>query len=577
MKVYFVGSENAKFTTLNKYSLPKYAIKSDNSNIAPLEKKEYSKNKESDFYKYAAATAAIATASLGIGYLIKTRNSRGVSNMANQALNQIRTMYKEIISKHPEDEIYYKTLANAIGLKAGEEYKLASIVGKNQLTEILQKASPQDFAIGENLTGVKNRTLRINLHNHTTASDGKLSVEEILEQARKWADEVFRVKGNDGKPPFVFAITDHDTMQGTKEAVRIIAKNPERFKNLKLVLGGEFSVAHTNPTDVHSPLNFELIGYGMNPFNQGLNNFLTKLKTNREVIVKKFIAKVKEKYSQYDLNFEDTKNFHSNLKNMRTNGVLYLTREYLIHKIAFTEYINEINNKILPASAEKLNATKLFRASKDKFYVIKDAKGYKGNEIAEFQRDFILTPLLEQKGYLNDSNRKIYNEIFNKNIEEKKKFINDLLEQWLPKLDDKSGYMVRHEEFFDMIQKTNSDGFFGVAHPGLVNVSMFSKDVEQVCNTHGYNKGEHLAWRLYSALKKSGGERFKATEANYQSYKYKDAGSLHWQKYMGEEKANEFGLLKTGGIDCHKPSIFKKHHTLTESEILENNLKGIVG
>ena len=45
---------------------------------------------------------------------------------------------------------------------------------------------------------------------------------------------------------------------------------------------------------------------------------------------------------------------------------------------------------------------------------------------------------------------------------------------------------------------------------------------------------------------------------------------------MGEDKANEFNLLKTGGIDCHKPSIFKKHQELTPEEIIENNLEGIL-
>ena len=45
---------------------------------------------------------------------------------------------------------------------------------------------------------------------------------------------------------------------------------------------------------------------------------------------------------------------------------------------------------------------------------------------------------------------------------------------------------------------------------------------------------------------------------------------------MGEKKADEFNLLKTGGIDCHKHSIFKKHQTLTIEEIKENNLERIV-
>ena len=43
------------------------------------------------------------------------------------------------------------------------------------------------------LIGVRNKTFRISLHNHTDKSDGKMSVQQLLNQAAKYADEVAQV------------------------------------------------------------------------------------------------------------------------------------------------------------------------------------------------------------------------------------------------------------------------------------------------------------------------------------------------------------------------------------------------
>lgn len=536
-------------------------------------------------------TTAIVTSGLAIAYFIKSRGKNTLPTppsvpiqpppvgeiteaVASPIIEELKSAYKKLILKFPKDEPYYKSLAKAIGLKAGEEYRLASITGEAQLTSILKNATAQDFAVGENLSGVKNRTLRINLHNHTTASDGKLTPAEILEQARKWADEIVAKHGNDNKPPFVLGITDHDCVDGAKEIVNIVSQNPEKYRNLKIVLGGEFSVAYTNPKDVKSPMNFELIGYALNPFNEVINNFLKTIRTERGKYVQKYIDIIQKEFPKYEFSLKETETFHANLKNMRTNGVLYLTREYLTHKMFLTEYIEQINSKILPREAEKINATKLFAEIKDEFYNIKDARGYKGNAIATYYKEYVLTPLVEK--YLTPANREEFENIFTTKLEHQEKRLKEILESLLPKIDDKSGYIIRPDEWFNVVRTSGSEGFFGIAHPGLINASMYSDDVAKVCQEKGYDNGQHLAWRLYSALKRDGGELFRATEANYQSYPHRDNGALFWQKYMGEKKADEFNLLKTGGIDCHKPSIFKKHQTLTIEEIKENNLEGIV-
>ena len=353
--------------------------------------------------KFIIGTGAIVTSGLAIAYFVKTKKTMNVppqtiikppTEQVSQAAKELMDTYKKIIQKFPKDEPYYKSLAKSIGLKSGEEYKLVSITGEHQLSEILKNATPQDFAIGENLSGVKNRTLRINLHNHTTVSDGKLTPAEILEQARKWADEIVTKQGKGEKTPFVFGITDHDSIDGAKEIVNLISKSPEKYKNLKIVLGGEFSVAHTNPNDVKSPMNFELIGYGLDPFNKQINNFLQNIRAERKKYVQKYIDIIQKELPQYNFNIKETENFHANLRNMRTNGVLYLTREYLTHKMFLTKYVDEINSKILSPSDKKLDANKIFEKLGDEFYTIKDAKGYDGEPIPTYYKEYVFKNLL---------------------------------------------------------------------------------------------------------------------------------------------------------------------------------------
>lgn len=540
-------------------------------NNVPNQQQPNLKSSNNKKRKMLLAASLVGLGVITAGILVM-RKSKKVSE---DIFCELKANYKRIISEFPEDEKYYKTLAQSINLSPDETYKLSPITGPRQLQSILQKASAQDFYLGQNLEGVKNRTLRINIHNHTTASDGKLSPKELIEQGARWADKIRKVQGNDGKPAFVLGITDHDTLDGAKEALKEIIKAPEKFKNLKLVLGAEISVAHTNPVDVKSPMNFELLGYCLNPFNKAMNDFLDDLKQNRTRVVSKFMNKMKEKYPNYDLNFEDMKYFHANLANMRTNGVLYLQAEYINHKMMFTDFVDKINSKIIPQGQEKLDATKLFQEAKDNYYYLKDTSKSKFS-IAEYYKENVLSPILKKRDLLTSENQSLYEDIFNVDFSKRTQEINKTRDEFLPKISDVSGYIIRPKELFEKAHKSGEQGFFGIAHPGLINAGMFSEDVEKLCNFTGYDKGEHLAWRLYKHLREAGGDYFRATEANYQSYPYKNSGATHWQKYMGEEKAKEFGLLKTGGIDCHKNSLFKKHTLLSQKEIAENHLEGIV-
>ncbi len=114
---------------------------------------------------------------------------------------------------------------------------------------------------------------RIDLHVHSTASDGTLSPAEVVHAAvREDLD--------------VVALTDHDTLAGWEEA---FAACPP---GLTVVPGLELSCVHA-PTG-QPPISVHLLGYLLDPRHQGLAAELSRLRAERsrrgERIVEKMVA-----------------------------------------------------------------------------------------------------------------------------------------------------------------------------------------------------------------------------------------------------------------------------------------------
>jgi predicted metal-dependent phosphoesterase TrpH len=102
----------------------------------------------------------------------------------------------------------------------------------------------------------------IDLHIHSTASDGSLSVPQLLLMARE-------------RRLAAVAITDHDTLDGSKEALSI------NFAPTVSVLAGlEMSAAPPPAFDANGSLH--ILGYGMDCDHRGLNQTLAYLRQARE-------------------------------------------------------------------------------------------------------------------------------------------------------------------------------------------------------------------------------------------------------------------------------------------------------
>lgn len=167
---------------------------------------------------------------------------------------------------------YHMKLAKALGIAAE---KLSSILAPEELKEILRKAKPENFTTGISFENVLNGKFSINLHMHTQNSDGIIPVGELLEQSARYAQ--YR-KSLGKQDPLIIAISDHDTLSGVKEAVKIIAGNSKKYKDIRLVPAIEFNT-------VYNSRQMETIGYCINPFDKGLNEFIdSNRRTNKEYL-----------------------------------------------------------------------------------------------------------------------------------------------------------------------------------------------------------------------------------------------------------------------------------------------------
>ena len=518
--------------------------------------------------KKALIGTAAAVLIGGAVWLINSLRGRGkVQNIVvvtpENTGDVLKTTFKKTMEAFPDDFAYIKNLAKHMGIKEGEEYKLNSVMGKSQLQKLLDEFTPADFSIGKDFDGARNMTFRVNLHNHTTASDGKLTVEQFLEQARKYADRIAQNTQSDDKPPFTIAITDHDTLDGCRDALNILAADPEKYKNLKVVLGSEISVSNCDAEIVSRPLNFELVGYCQNPYDEKLVKILDNIQQTRQKNVEQFLEKITDKFPEFNLNIDEAKEFHANLRTMRTNGVLYLAGDYARFKIALTEYVKRIN-EILPDDTEKLSADKLFKQFGENYYYRMDAFGERN--IPEYFQKHGLKDYLIEKGLWTEENAQDFEQIFKTDLNDKEDFITQTVKESLPTLHDRKQYSINPEDIFE----ATTDGFYGFAHPAIIDFASdnISPARKKLCEEKMFVPHENLVYEIFNSLKQIGKEKFYASEINYQSYPQN--ADKKWMDFMKTIADNpNLNLKYTGGIDAHKPSIFIKHKYMDENVLKE--------
>lgn len=200
---------------------------------------------------------------------------------------------------YPSDYHYLRAIAEAIDLEDKQLWRLYSLMGAQELANTLPLAKYQNFRYDEN----NSDEFRFNLHTHSSYSDGSLEVADWLEKARCLADE--RSEINDKLPAFTVALTDHDCVDGAKKIVKILVAQPEKYRNLRVVLGAELGAVWKDESVQKIPFEYELIWFALNPFDKKIGDFLDEHHNKRVNAAKEVVRILAEKFPEADLNYED--------------------------------------------------------------------------------------------------------------------------------------------------------------------------------------------------------------------------------------------------------------------------------
>lgn len=164
-------------------------------------------------------------------------------------------------------------------------------------------------------SGIDNLKLKVDLHLHTTASDGAYSPREIVHLARK-------------KGISALAVTDHDTITGLIEAEKECRKY-----NIDFFPGIEFST-YFEKYELH------ILGYNINGNNEKLQEMLRQLQESRKTRIEKMVSKLSAQGFPIEISDVRRKSLHQNLG--RPHIALILKEQGIVQSIeeAFTNYLN---------------------------------------------------------------------------------------------------------------------------------------------------------------------------------------------------------------------------------------------
>lgn len=515
----------------------------------------------------AIITTASAITAGGIFLAIKSGKSSAVSKEVKKLLskNTIK-VFENQIKLFPKDIEYRKNLLSAIGINIDSHMLIRSIIGPQEYKSLLKEfhSCEINYVSGKtlitklqdehDLTGVTNKTLRANMHIHTLHSDGKMSVSELLEQAANYANDVAESMDSSGAKakhaPFTVAITDHDTLEACKEAVEMIIQNPEKYKNLRVVLGCELSVENkTIPQKLHTPIETHTLLHAINPFDKKLNLLLDNKKNERLKLIEEFINKASEKLSAINpsltkkLTYEDSKDLYPALKH-RVTHIDLATKDYIQFRTIFSECFEKNPEIQAMLKSKGINHENIkYFEPKEKYFkeITQDFgdsywKKYQ-KALIKYTSELLEIPESEASGKIvvTPEMGRLFNEI------------QQLTYDFKPKIEPRSGF-VDMEDAINLIKESDY-GYIGIAHPGLTKPEYFLEDSSQRLQAMS---------DLFKFFKEKGGEKALFVEIHYPYFGALAENPQHWLVRL-RYYAKECGFLFSGGLDSHGKSIFYGH------------------
>lgn len=465
--------------------------------------------------------------------------------------DQIQSI-KQDLKDFPEDIEYRKNLMINSGKNPDDYYKIRSIIGSSEIKSIMKEFNDNEeaYSVGINDTNIKNKTIRANLHIHTLASDGFMPVQELLNKAAKYADEVAQ-NPESKKEPFTIAITDHDTTESAQEAIDVISENPLKYKNLRVILGTEFTTYNNIAPDiVKKPVDTHMLVYGIDPNEETFSEFINTTKEKKDAIISEMITEMNRTYKN-DFNakddffsIEEAKNFYNPLEK-KICGIYNSMESYVETKTTLNEVVltNPILIKKLYENNLPLDTKSLMAEIKDFYYKLN--KNNKSQHGVEMISEFLAIKTYMKK---EDAIDIIENTPKSENFIKFNHDIKTDLGQFKRTLTPKYNYMPTIEDIFDSV-KNQKNIVAGIAHP--LDSTKYIGDQGQ--------KYEFLN-ELYSKFKECGKEKAVFTEVYYQSYpeQLKELQNDEKTKELMDELSENLDLYKTGSADTHRTNIFKR-------------------
>ena len=472
----------------------------------------------------------------------------GISQVYSDQIQEL----KAGIKLHPKDIEYRKQLMTNAGKNPDEYYKLRSIIGLNEIKSILADfhSNEEAYSVGINDKNITNKTFRANLHIHTVASDGHLTTQELLDQATVYANEVAQNPAFK-QEPFIIAITDHDTTDSAKEAIEIIAKDPLKYKNLRVILGLEATTYNDIAVDItKQPTAVHTLIYGIDPNEKTFNDFIESTKQKKAQIISKMINQSNEIYKKMLNKKEDlflteqAQDFFNPLKKNILGIYNYVSR-YVETKVILNEIVlkNPILAEAITQNNLALSADELM-TDMQKFYFLVDRTNNASRE-PEMTSKYLSSKTNIPADEIKEIIKKGLN---SKELTQFNHHLGENLKQYKRTFTPQYDYMPTFDTLYDSLK--NQDGAaMGLAHP-----------LEQTQRLEKHAPKSDFLTDLYMNFRQKCREKAIFSEVYYQSYEPKL--NLFKQepltKSLLDMLSNACNLFKSGSIDTHGRNIFKR-------------------
>lgn len=378
------------------------------------------------------------------------------------------------------------------------------ILNEKDFIEIIPSLSEKAFKPGERAEAdildshdfryVESGEFKANLHVHTKYSDGTAEVEELLNCGEKIG------KKSNG---FILAITDHDTIDGIKEAYEIY--NKKSFPHLDLCLGLEISTVGVDFPNQKKPVPIHLLVYGLNPYDEKLIEFLNDKRNKKLALAKETINEL-NKSLPYNFTLEEAAKVHGMVAKGQ-DEVAHPMKKYTSGKILLSHYFpNADFSYEKPVKAFKY----LFKSGEPYHKIYKKAlEKYTGCELPDIPDE----------------------------IEKQIQKAREIYLKAHPTVGNKIDGFAYFDETVEFITTLES-GVMSVAHPAR------SKAYTDEFYTY-----------LFEHFKQYGKDKALFYEGYYRSYE--GEYPARWLEKI-DAAAQKFNLLKTGGLDSHGKDVITR-------------------